>query len=321
MIDYSFKKYKDELFQEFEGKCCYCGVKAFSPQMVDIEHFKPKSLYPELANDKANLLIACRECNMFKAAKFPLDDNGEPLLLNPLEDDFSKHIKISENGYLEGLTERGKATISTLRLNREGLVEQRILNMIDMEYTTEHVMAGAEVYTTFKRNLEKVDALSKLKLPTEKELDTYMVYMLYANVITALETYLCDRFISVVQGDKKNLRSFVEEFHDFRDSKFSLSEIFHKMDTIEERAIDAMKGVLYHNLPKVSGIYSSTLGIKFPKFSDIYKSVKVRHDLVHRSGKDKDGKYHEIGSTDVTDLIGATAEFVDLIEVEIAQLK
>lgn len=320
MIDYSFKKFKEELFQEFDGKCCYCGVKAYSPKMVDIEHFKPKSLYPDLANDYENLLITCRECNIYKGPYFPLNDNGEPLLLNPRKDNFSEHIKICENGYLEGLTERGKATIDTLKLNREGLVEQRILNMIDMEYTTESVMAGDEVYSTFKRNLKKVNALSALTLPTEQALETYMVYMLYANVITALETYLCDRFISIVQGDRNHLRSFVEEFHDFRDSKFSLSDIFRKMDTIEERAIDEMKGVLYHNLPKVCGIYSSTLGIKFPKFSEIYKSVKVRHDLVHRSGKDKDGKYHEINSTDVTDLVHATIDFVDQLEAEIKKI-
>lgn len=320
MIDYSFKKYKNELFHEFNGKCCYCGVKSYSPQMVDIEHFKPKSLYPDLANDKGNLLIACRECNMYKAGAFPLDENGEPLLINPRDEKFSDHIKENENGYLEGLTERGSAMISVLRLNRDSLIEQRILKMIDMEYTSDKTIVASEVYSTLKGNLEKVGALSKLPLPEEKGLDTYMVYMLYANVITALETYLCDRFISIVQGDKTHLRSFVEEFHDFQDSKLSISEIFHKMDTIEESATNAMKGVLYHNLPKVSGIYSSTLGIKFPKFSDIYKSVKVRHDLVHRSGKNKDGQYHKIESTDVANLIEDTREFVDLIELEIKQI-
>ncbi len=320
MIDYSFKKYKNDLFQEFDGKCCYCGVKAFSPQMVDIEHFKPKSLYPDLANDISNLLIACRECNISKGAAFPLDENGEALLINPREEKFSEHIKVDENGYLEGLTERGSTMISTLRLNRDSLIEQRILKMIDMEYTSNKNIVASEVYSTFKDNLDKVGALSTLPLPKENSLDTYMVYILYANVITALETYLCDRFISVVQGDKTHLRSFVEEFHDFQDSKLSISEIFHKMDTIEERATDAMKGVLYHNLPKVNGIYSSTLGIKFPKFSDIYKSVMVRHDLVHRSGKNKNGQYHEIESSDVANLIKEVIEFVDLIELEIKKL-
>jgi 5-methylcytosine-specific restriction endonuclease McrA len=60
-------------------RCMYCE----GSEGTDIEHFWPKSVYPERAFDWLNYLIACARCNSnFKRDQFPLDGAGAPLLVN-----------------------------------------------------------------------------------------------------------------------------------------------------------------------------------------------------------------------------------------------
>lgn len=317
----NFRTLKPELLAKFNNQCAYCGTKLYDPLMADVEHFYPKSLYPHLMQDVDNLLIACRACNMIKSNKFPIDEDGNPLLINPATEKYSDHIARLDNGYLEGLTERGRETISVLQLNRPSLVEQRVLDVIEMKFADDSKLSERDVYMTFKDSMQKVIALNSVDLSSGDNLQGYMAYILYANVITALETYLCDRFVALVQSDKSYLRSFVENFHDYKNEKFSLSELFVKHDEIESKTINSMKDVLYHNMPKVSGMYRDTFGIQFPKFSDVFKSVKIRHDLVHRGGKTRDGDFHNLNGESVTEVSNECLGFVEQLEKELREIK
>jgi len=316
----NFRKLKPELLEKFNRQCVYCGVKLYEPIMANISHFYPKSKYPDLALNTDNLLISCKACYLKKSDKFPLDDNGNPLLIHPIEEKFSDHISQLENGYLEGKTEKGQVTIDILQLNRKSLIEQRVLNMIDMEFDDIISLSNFEIYPTFKDSLKKISELNALTLDGKEDLQNYMKYMLYANTITALETYLCDRFISLVKSEHKHQKSFVQTFKDFKKEKFTFNEIFNKYDEIETKSIDAMKDVLYHDLAKVSGMYRDTFGIDFPIFKKVMKSVKIRHDLVHRSGKTKDGDFHDLDESSISEVVNNCIEFVDLLEEELNQL-
>jgi uncharacterized protein (TIGR02646 family) len=208
----NYKDIKNQLMDKFHGHCAYCGKKLHSNIDANIEHFKPKSIYPELEFEWSNLLLSCRECNVIKSNKFPIDENGSSILLNPNKDDLSKHIKQSKNGILEGISDRGKAMIEMLKLNRESLIEQRMLKMINMDISKEGVIPPDEVKSVFEDSLRKVENLNSLELPEGINAERYMSSMIYANIITALETYLCDRFISIVQSNKDHLLCFVENF-------------------------------------------------------------------------------------------------------------
>src|SRR5262249_47960550 len=53
------------------SKCAYCesGINASRSQQV--EHFKPKALFPSLAYDWSNYFLACDGCNGAKSDKWP----------------------------------------------------------------------------------------------------------------------------------------------------------------------------------------------------------------------------------------------------------
>jgi hypothetical protein len=56
-------------------------------------------------------------------------------------------------------------------------------------------------------------------------------------------------------------------------------------------------------------MYSSTFDITFPDIAELSKCVSIRHDLVHRNGKTKNGSLLTIDSDAVDDLIRKSREF------------
>jgi hypothetical protein len=63
--------------------CAYCGSPA-SDQRGDVEHYRPKSVYPWLTYEFRNYLLGCRVCNSSrKSAEFPLFSRAKPLRYHP----------------------------------------------------------------------------------------------------------------------------------------------------------------------------------------------------------------------------------------------
>lgn len=65
------------------GRCMYCS----DSRAVDVEHYRPKELFPEVAFQPRNHLLVCTPCNRAKGSRFPMATGGEPLLINPFEQD------------------------------------------------------------------------------------------------------------------------------------------------------------------------------------------------------------------------------------------
>ena len=69
---YNKQNVVDALWEMQHGKCCYCERRLpETGHLKAVEHFRPKSIFPELRNEWRNLLLACSQCNGYKADKFP----------------------------------------------------------------------------------------------------------------------------------------------------------------------------------------------------------------------------------------------------------
>jgi uncharacterized protein (TIGR02646 family) len=120
----AFREIRAILRQMASGleRCMYCE----DSHGIAIEHFRPKSTWPQRAFDWLNYLIICTLCNSNKRDLFPLDDAGRPLLLDPTEEDPLDHMALSPaTGSLLGLTLKGTLTIEIIDLDREPLVKGR----------------------------------------------------------------------------------------------------------------------------------------------------------------------------------------------------
>jgi len=153
----------------------------------------------------------------------------------------------------------------------------------------EAISSNTFFFDTFKHEMENLKELNKIaiqNLSTDKTLRR----QIFTGVIASLETYLSDAFINTTLSSKELIKKFVETFHDFKEKPISLNELFNYYSKIETICKQSMLDIIYHNLPKVKGMYKDTLDVDLGDIGNAYKAVLARHDIVHRNGKTKDGK-------------------------------
>ncbi|HHG3600831.1 TPA: hypothetical protein ACPVZ0_002137 [Vibrio parahaemolyticus] len=137
-----------------------------------------------------------------------------------------------------------------------------------------------------------------------------LLKMVYVNVITSLEAFLSDFFITKLESDEFYLRRFVESNPEFKEKKFSLSEIFKNYEVLGENVKEYLVELLWHNLPKLKPMFKSTFEIEFPSsIGLLVKATHKRHDLVHRAGKTKDGELLDITVIEASTLIDEALAF------------
>ena len=170
-----------------------------------------------------------------------------------------------------------------------------------------------EFTETLKDNLNSIKRLLSVDLPPE--LEQHLRKMIFVNIITVLETFLSDAFISTILKDKELLKDFVRLNPDFSNRKFTLNEIFERIDNIEKDVKTYLMELIWHNLAKVQKMYHSVLHIDFPAdMKIIYKGIATRHDIVHRNGKTKSGKDITITDEELIELMDEVNSFAEIID-------
>lgn len=116
-----------------QGCCEYCfSQEAYATQGFSIEHIQPFNAGGKTT--AANLALSCQGCNNFKYNKTTaLDPVGGQVvpLFHPRRDNWREHFVWNDDCTLMlGLTPVGRATITALRLNREGVINLRRLLLL-----------------------------------------------------------------------------------------------------------------------------------------------------------------------------------------------
>lgn len=122
---YRHQEIKAALVKMFHGKCAYCESKITLVTYGAIEHFFPKSLFIDLTFAWSNLLLACDVCNDrgHKGTSFPLDNQGNPLLLNPTDP------SIDPNMHLEFVWDAVAGLASVYGRDERGKTVERIFDL------------------------------------------------------------------------------------------------------------------------------------------------------------------------------------------------
>jgi 5-methylcytosine-specific restriction endonuclease McrA len=119
---YKSPEVKELLRRETADKCVYCESKVPHVDHGDVEHLRPKSIFPELRFSYENLTFSCGVCNTKKGDFYC----NETPLLNPYEDLPEEHLMPVGPMVLRApASDRGLITQKRLDLNRTKLVERR----------------------------------------------------------------------------------------------------------------------------------------------------------------------------------------------------
>lgn len=174
-----------------------------------------------------------------------------------------------------------------------------------------------DYYHVFLGNLRATENLAKLTI-REKRSSRAFYKMLYTSVITSLETYLSDAFLWKTQRSQEVVEKLITTNPEFNKKQYALSDLINWNKNIDKKVTEYLLNIIWHNIPKVQAMYKSVLGVTFPSNIEvIFKAIAIRHDLVHRSGKDKSGKFHNINQNSILNLIQETKKFVNFINVQL----
>jgi uncharacterized protein (TIGR02646 family) len=119
-----YRHYRDDLRQDFIQACGYCGDddERADPSTFHIDHFAPKKQFPELELAYANLVYACRFCNVGKSNHWIGSDPKTPNdgirgFVDPCSDDYDVHLGRDAGGRIVGKTVLGQYVIRRLHLH------------------------------------------------------------------------------------------------------------------------------------------------------------------------------------------------------------
>ncbi len=110
-------------------RCMFCSGSESS----EVEHYRPKSVFPELAMTWENFLWSCGVCNLAKGNRFPPDTETGERLINPIDENVWDFFSLDEFGNLlpkwrldlDDLDPRAVSTRNVLKLDRQLLQESR----------------------------------------------------------------------------------------------------------------------------------------------------------------------------------------------------
>lgn len=169
----------------------------------------------------------------------------------------------------------------------------------------------------FKLTLNETKQTLAEIAPLSAETKKQLLQLLYANLISNLEAFLCDTIISYVSNDEAAKQRFLCTYEPLAEQKFPMKSLIAKYKGLNSIIVNALKAIVYHNLDLVSKIYKNTAKVDFPSDPLIEKAIIIRHDIVHRNGKDKDGNPTVIIEDNVKELAEHIDDFIQKINDQI----
>ncbi len=153
---------KDAVFHMAFGKCCYSEIRlGEESKFPEIEHFHPKSKYPDEVMLWGNLLPSCKKCNGIKGDHDTVVDR----IVNPFTDKPKDYLFFKNYRYYSK-NEIGRRTIDIVALNdraqfvnRRSIVgkevTERLLDFLDSFALITHSRTRIRYIYRFKSLLQQ----------------------------------------------------------------------------------------------------------------------------------------------------------------------
>ena len=141
--------------------------------------------------------------------------------------------------------------------------------------------------------------------------------MVHSSLIAALEAFLADTMAFWVRTDKGVLRQFTSKNKDFKGRQLTLDQLFERIEKLDQEVEIYLQEMLWHRLDKIRPMMMTGLGIAFPDIGELMKEVLVRHDIVHRAGRTKNGEFVSVSSADAIRVRDAVRRFAQTIVAEL----
>lgn len=160
-----------------------------------------------------------------------------------------------------------------------------------------------DTHSDTEKALEAIDGMPQ-------EIKDNLYRLLYANTISKLEVFLCDTIVSYVLSSDAHKQRFVQKYEPLAEQKFPMKSIYAKFNSLDKLIKGALTSIVYHDVDLVRKLYKNVIGIDLPHTKDIEDAIEIRHDIVHRNGKDKEGNMRNISKDDVEQISDHILDYI-----------
>lgn len=162
---------------------------------------------------------------------------------------------------------------------------------------------------------ERLDqAQSVLSLEGSEAAKLLAQKLVFSAAIGALEAFLWETVDYWVEHDEKTLRDIVTRIPGLREQPMKLGDIFEKHAGLKVQVKGYLQNLVWHRWDKVVPLFRLGLNVTPPSFKLFDDPLLKRHDIVHRSGHDKDGNPVSVTAAEVHELCEKIAVFAREID-------
>ncbi|MDN4571842.1 hypothetical protein DBB29_24600 [Pandoraea cepalis] len=161
--------------------------------------------------------------------------------------------------------------------------------------------------TRLKARLQEGTAVMTLTGdPAAQALATQLVYV---QTLGALEAFLYETALYWIDQDDERVKNCITLLPTFSQQTISLRKIFTEYEGLQAKVREYLYNLVWHRWKDVSPLYEKGLGVKLPSTKVFQEALQARHDIVHRSGADKEGNPVVIRADDVRQLSAQVEAF------------
>ena len=164
----------------------------------------------------------------------------------------------------------------------------------------------------FDNHIDQIKQL--LKQNIDNKLESTFFKMIFVSIITGMEVYLKDTFLTKLFENKKHIDEFIIKNKEINKKKYTLWDVNKHSDFVEEEIKKILSSIMWHKLKLVHNLYNEAFGIKIPLNKELLDAVDSRHIIVHRNGLDENNKELKMSKEVVENLIKNVSDFVNNIE-------
>lgn len=138
-----YRRSKPAIARDCSFQCVYCATLEADLggiRMFHVEHYRPKSKFPDLEKAYSNLYYACPICNIYKGADWPGDPTeelDEPSYPDPEQLDYCELFSLDASSLeVDGRYVASKYLVNRVCLNRPHLITLRRFRRVMHRFQT-----------------------------------------------------------------------------------------------------------------------------------------------------------------------------------------
>lgn len=163
--------------------------------------------------------------------------------------------------------------------------------------------------------IERLDQIKLiLTLQGDSQAKKLVINFALGAAIGALEAYLWEVAYYWVEHDEDVYKNVIENLQHFNEQPIKLGDIFKQQENLKIKVKEYLQNLVWHRWDQVGRLFQAGFGFKAPSFTVFDDALKKRHDIVHRSGFDKNGNAVVVSIDEIEFLRNTILKFSTTLE-------